>query len=188
MLDFLYENAWGAFSVMLLFQIPFLIVFFYVVHRKAVTDPSPGSTDRKRISSLEIMWISLVVVLFVAFNVLSIQYMPTFTTAQAAVGEQDIQNVDVSAQSWSYEISERQFEVGQAVRFSAKSVDTMHGFAVYHPDGRMLFTMMLMPGMEPSTLIHTFTEAGKYKVRCLEYCGIAHHMMQDELIVASSSN
>ena len=183
MLDFLYQNAWGAFSIMLLFQVPFMIVFFYVVYRKAVTDPNPSQTEKQRISRLEGLWLTLVVVLFVVINVVSIQYMPTISSAQAAISGQDIQDVDVTAQSWSYQISERQFEVGQPVRFSVISADTMHGFAIYHPDGRMLFTMMLMPGMEPSSIIHTFTEPGKYKVRCLEYCGIAHHMMQDELIV-----
>lgn len=47
MLDFLYQNAWGAFAVMLLFQVPFLIVFFYVVYRKAFIDQSPSGTDKK---------------------------------------------------------------------------------------------------------------------------------------------
>jgi len=188
MLDFLYQDAWGAFSIMLLFQIPFLIIFFYVVHRKTYVDPKPSDTDVKKISRIKSLWIAIVVVLFVAINVVSIKYMPTFSTAQAAITSQNVQKVDVTAQSWSYQISERQFEVGVPVRFSVKSVDTMHGFAVYHPDGGMLFTMMLMPGMPEASIIHTFTEPGKYKVRCLEYCGIAHHMMQDELIVASSSN
>jgi len=187
MLDFLYQSAWGAFTIMLFFQIPFLIVFFYIVYRKTQTDSGPSGTAEKRISRIEGLWITLVVALFIAVNAISIKYMPTVSTAQAAISGLDIQNVDVTAQSWSYQISERQIEVGRPVRFSVKSVDTMHGFAVYHPDGRMLFTMMLMPGMEQSSIIHTFTEPGKYKVRCLEYCGIAHHLMQDELIVANSS-
>jgi len=188
MLDFLYQDAWGAFAIMLLFQIPFLIIFFYVVYRKTRTDRKPSGTDAKKMSRIESWWIAIVVVLFVAVNVVSIKYMPTFSTAQAAITAQNIKDVDVTAQSWSYLISERQFEVGVPVRFSVKSIDTMHGFAVYHPDGRMLFTMMLMPGMQESSIIHTFTEPGKYKVRCLEYCGIAHHLMQDELIVANSSD
>ncbi len=188
MLDFLYQTGWGAFSMMLFFQIPFLIVFFSVMYRKAHTHPGPGSTGERRTSRRKNLWITVVIVLFVAVNVLSIKYMPTFATARAATAGQNIQNVDVTAQSWAYQISDRALEVGRPVRFSVKSVDTVHGFAVYHPDGRILFTMMLIPGMEQSSIIHTFTEPGKYKVRCLEYCGIAHHAMQDELIVANSSD
>jgi len=42
----------------------------------------------------------------------------------------------------------------------------------------------LMPGMEAATtLVHTFKEPGEYKIRCLEYCGIVHHAMQDLLVV-----
>lgn len=187
MLEFVYQTGWGAFTVMLLFQIPFLVVFLYVIYRKAFADPQPGDTDRRKLSRLEGLWITAVVVLFLVVNIASIGYMPTVSTAQAAKAEQDIQQVDVTARSWSYEISEREFEVGRPVRFSVKSADTMHGFAVYHPDGRILFTMMLIPGMEePTSLIHTFTEPGEYKVRCLEYCGLAHHAMQDRLIVTEA--
>ena len=187
MFDFLYQNAWGAFAVMLFFQIPFLIVFFYIIYRKSHIDSGPSGTEKWRMSRIEGVWITVVVVLFIAVNAFSIRYMPTVSTARAAASGLDIQNVDVTARSWSYQISERQFEVGRPVRFTVKSADTVHGFAVYHPDGRMLFTMMLIPGVAESSIIHTFTEPGKYKVRCLEYCGIAHHQMQDELIVASSS-
>ena len=94
----------------------------------------------------------------------------------------------MTAQSWSYDISNREFEVGRPVRFSVKSADTVHGFAVYHPDGRVLFTIMLIPGVGPSSLIYTFTEPGSYKVRCLEYCGTAHHVMQDHLVVTARSD
>ena len=59
----------------------------------------------------------------------------------------------------------------------------------YHPDGRMLFTMLMMPGVSKATsVVRTFTEPGTYKIRCLEYCGIAHHGMQDELIVVKSKS
>lgn len=186
MFDWLYDSGWGAFTTMLFFQIPFLIAFFYVVYRKAFRNSAPSDTQAKRISHVETLWITVVVLLFVGVNVASIKYMPTFTTAQAAITEENIQDVEVTARSWSYQISEREFEVGRPVRFSVTSTDTVHGFAVYHPDGGILFTIMLIPGMEPSSLIHTFTEPGKYKVRCLEYCGIAHHVMQDELIVTPS--
>ena len=111
------------------------------------------------------------------------------STANAAVNEADIQQVDVVARSWSYEISDNQYEVGRPVRFSAKSADTMHSFSVYHPDGRVLFTIQLLPGLNRSaSMIYTFKDPGKYTVRCLEYCGIAHHGMMAELIVVDKKS
>ncbi|MBT3213602.1 MAG: hypothetical protein HN351_03055 [Deltaproteobacteria bacterium] len=184
MLDFLYTNGWGAFAVMLFFQLPFLYFFIKIVYRKAYIDKGASETESQKYPMMEGIWITTVVALFVLVNVLSVVYMPPVTTAAMIKQGGNFQEVDVTARSWFYEISEREYEVGRPVIFNAKSIDTVHGFAVYHPDGRILFTMMLVPGMEEaSTLVHTFTEAGNYKVRCLEYCGIVHHGMQDVLVV-----
>ncbi len=188
MLDVLFQSGWGAFSAMLFFQIPFLVVFLYIVYRKGSVDPEPSGTDDRTMSRLDGFWIAAVIVLFLGVNVASIKFMPPVSSAQAATNA-NVQDVTVKAESWSYEFSSQEYEVGVPVRFSARSVDTMHSFAVYHPDGRMLFTMMLMPGLEtPTSLVHVFTEAGTYKVRCLEYCGAAHHEMSDELIVSQSKS
>jgi len=190
--DFLYGTGWGAFTAMLAFQIPFLIFFLFIVFWKSFANPKASRAHDKRAAGAEGMWMTVVVVLFLAVNIVSIQYIPAISTARAVQSGENIQNVDVTAVSWSYEISNREFVVGSPVRFSAKSADTQHGFAVYHPNGNILFTMMLIPGMSESSLIYTFQDPGTYKVRCLEYCGLAHHDMLDELVVtaraASSSN
>ncbi len=188
MRDFLYQNGWGAFAMMLSFEVPFALVFLYVIYRKAVAQPRPAETKQSRLARVEGLWIALVLALFITVNVASIRYMPTVSSAQAAqIDEQALQQVEVTARSWAFEISDRELEAGRPVRFSIKSTDTMHGFAVYHPDGRLLFTTMLVPGVTRATsIVHTFTEPGRYRVRCLEYCGIAHHAMQDELIVTKT--
>jgi len=186
MLEFLYQDGWGAFAVTLFFYLPFIVGFLWVIFRKSFTDRGPSGTPRAKMSRVEAVWLAVVIFFLIGFNVVSIGYMPTVVTARAEASQQDIRQIDVSAESWSYEISEREIEAGKPVRFSARSTDTMHGFAVYHPDGRMLFTMMLMPGLTEATqLVHTFDDPGTYKVRCLEYCGIAHHEMSDELIVVA---
>ncbi len=187
MLDMLF-TGWGAFWMTLFMLVPFAAIFFYVVYRKSVTDSGPGTTPPATMSRIEGIWLTAVFVIFVGVNLGSLKYMPTIKAAHAAASNQPLHEVDVSATSWAFDISNRQIEAGSTVRFSGRSKDTMHGFAVYHPDGRMLFTMMLMPGLKnPTTLVHTFKEPGKYKVRCLEYCGIAHHAMQDELIIAKNN-
>jgi len=192
MLDFLYQSGWGAFTAMLLFQIPFLIVFVSLIFWKSVAGREPSGTDDKKTWWVEAMWLTAVVALFLVVNIVSIQYLPAVSTARAVQSAvqsgQDIQDVDVTAASWYYEMSNREFIAGDPIRFSAKATDTQHGFAVYHPDGRVLFTMMLIPGVGPASLVYTFQDPGTYKVRCLEYCGLAHHDMSDELIVTASAN
>ncbi|WP_310452194.1 hypothetical protein [Sulfuritalea sp.] len=187
MLDFLF-TGWGAFWMTLFMLVPFAAIFTWVVYRKSVVDSAASGTARKSLSRLEGVWLTVVFVVFVAVNLASMKYMPTIATAHAAASGQPLQQVDLTATSWSYQISIREIEAGKPVRFSGKSADTMHGFAVYHPDGRMLFTMMLMPGLKnPTSIVHTFNEPGIYKVRCLEYCGVAHHRMADELVVVKRS-
>jgi cytochrome c oxidase subunit 2 len=187
MLDFLF-TGWGAFWMTMFMLVPFAAIFAYVVYRKSVVDTGPSATTHNELSRLEGIWLTVVFVVFVGVNLASLKFMPIIATANAATSNLPLQEIDLTAKSWAYDISSRQIEAGRPVRFSGRSVDTQHGFAVYHPDGRMLFTMLLMDGLKkPTTVVHTFKEPGTYKVRCLEYCGIAHHVMQDELIVVKSN-
>ena len=188
MLDFLYQSGWGAFSVLLFFQLPFLIVFLFIVYRTSQAGSASGAVDEKSVSRVKSVWITAVIALFLVVNVLSIQFIPAISTAKVLESGQDVEEVDVTAVSWNYEISKREFVTGKPVRFSAKSTDTVHGFAIYHPNGKVLFTMMLVPGVTPSSLIYTFKDPGTYKVRCLEYCGAAHHEMSDELLVKAGKS
>ena len=188
MLEFFYQTGWGAFIMMLILQVPFIIVFLYLVYRKAYVHSAASDTEQSTMVKMERLWIGGVIVLFIIVNVASISYMPTVSASQAATAGVDVQDVTVAAESWSFDISDQELEVGRPVRFSAKSLDTMHGFAVYRPDGRLLFTLMLLPGLErPATVVHTFTEPGTYIVRCLEYCGAEHHNMRDEIVVKSKN-
>lgn len=187
MLEFIYQTGSGAFVVLLLFQLPFVVGFLYIVYRRSSAQSGSGEASEHSISRAKTLWLTAVIVLFFAVNVASIKFIPAISTAHAVASEQDILDVDVTAVSWSYEMSEREFVTGQPVRFTAQSVDTVHGFAIYHPNGKVLFTMMLVPGVAPSSLIYTFKDPGTYKVRCLEFCGVAHHDMNDEIIVKSSA-
>jgi cytochrome c oxidase subunit 2 len=187
MVDSFYLTGWGALWMTLILFVPFAVVFLYVIIKKSSSNSGdPGSGNYSRVEAL---WVGLVVVVFVGVNLGSIGYMPTVATATANASGQDILDVDITAESWAFDISSNKIEVGRPVRFSGKSMDTMHSFAVYHPNGKVLFTMMLMPGLDnPTSLIHTFTEPGTYTVRCLEYCGLSHHEMLDELVVVAKSN
>jgi cytochrome c oxidase subunit 2 len=182
MTDFIY-SSWGALVVTLLMQIPFLIIFFSVVNKKAFIDNTPAETPAGKYKSINHLWIAIVLIVFFVVNFASVKYMPTFVEANTEMA--NVKDVNISAVSWKFDMSERNFQVGDTVRFLAKSEDTMHSFALYHPDGEMLFTMMLMPGLETaSALVHTFDKPGIYMVRCLEYCGANHHGMRSVITVA----
>ena len=96
------------------------------------------------------------------------------------------QVVDVVGQQWSWQITPTTLRAGSQVEFRVTSRDVNHGFAIYAPDGRIAAQVQAMPGFTIK-LVHTFTQAGTYRVMCLEYCGIGHAPMTSELTVVAAS-
>lgn len=191
MAKFLFESGQGAFALTLIFFFVFSIAFAFVIYWKGFAAPKPSTTDHPKLVRTEAIWILVALTLFLVVNMSSIPYMPTvISNALAANSSRNhIQDVNILAVSWAFDISNRNLQVGQPIRFSGTSFDTLHGFAVYQPDGRLLFTMMLIPGMpRPTSLIHVFEKAGTYTVRCLEYCGTGHANMQDRLTVVNNTS
>lgn len=90
--------------------------------------------------------------------------------------------VRAHAIQWSFAIEPRRVPVGVPVVFEVTAEDVNHGFAVYDPAGRLLFQTQAMPGWV-NRVAWRFDEPGLYRVRCLEYCGLAHHAMADEIEV-----
>ncbi len=183
MLDAMFLTGWGALGITLFMFIPFFLVFMFIIRSRVGISPGLAGQDDSY-KRAEWLWLGFVSLIFVGVNIASIGYMPTVATAEAKASGKNLTEVTFTAESWSFVISEADIQVGKPVKFSGKSTDTVHGFALYHPSGDVLFTMMLMPGLtNPTSLIHTFTEPGVYTVRCLEYCGLQHHEMRDEIVV-----
>ncbi len=93
-----------------------------------------------------------------------------------------VQPTQVVAEQWLWTITPSTFKVGQTAEFYVTSKDVNHGFALYDPDFRIVAETQAMPGYT-NVLRYTFTEPGTYQVLCLEYCGVAHHVMKAEIKV-----
>lgn len=90
--------------------------------------------------------------------------------------------VHVRASMWAWEVDRTSLPIGAPVVFHVTSADVNHGFGVFDPGGRLLFQTQAMPGWV-NKVAWTFTEPGRYRVLCLEYCGLVHHGMTTELEV-----
>ena len=62
------------------------------------------------------------------------------------------------------------------------STDVNHGFGLYGPDGAFVLQAQIVPDAD-TKVRHTFETTGHYTVRCLEYCGLYHHLMVDGFTV-----
>jgi cytochrome c oxidase subunit 2 len=75
--------------------------------------------------------------------------------------------------------------VGTHVRFDVTSIDVNHSFGIYDPKGRLIGSVQAMPGYH-NELDLTLSEAGVYRIRCLELCGVNHSIMQNTFTVTQS--
>jgi len=123
-------------------------------------------------------WVGLVTLLWVVVNLVSLAWV----RADRAQGTEPVR-VGVEAYMWGYRLTSSQVPAGVPVAFTLTSADTVHAFGVYNPEGRLLFTVMVMPGMEEK-VVYTFPAPGRYTVRCLEYCGLGHGFMTTQFAVS----
>ena len=86
---------------------------------------------------------------------------------------------------WYWEVEDTTAIVGEPIQYHVTTKDVNHGFAIFNPSDRIIAQTQAMPGYT-NKLNVTFTEPGKYLVRCLEYCGLAHHAMIVEIEVSEA--
>jgi cytochrome c oxidase subunit 2 len=87
------------------------------------------------------------------------------------------QSVRVTARQFGFVIEPDVVQAKVPVAFLMRSDDVNHSFGVYDEDGVLLAQAQIIPG-HTQKLVHTFDQPGTYKVLCLEYCGIGHHLME----------
>lgn len=99
------------------------------------------------------------------------------------VGTAHAMNVQAVGYQYFWKISRTSFTAGQKVDFAVTSGDVNHGFGIYDPHGVLIAQVQAMPDYT-NHLVLTFKTPGTYIVRCLEYCGMSHDLMETPLTVA----
>ncbi len=120
------------------------------------------------------LFYAILIVLGLVFLV-SMRWLPYRPVRAMTLGQPKV-TVDVVAQQWSWTFSRNEVPAGVPVEFLVSSKDVNHGFGIYNSEGRLLTQVQAMPGYT-NHLIYVFDQPGVYTVRCLEYCGLAHHAM-----------
>ncbi len=125
------------------------------------------------------LWFWALIVVGVAAAGLTLPMMP-YPRAEAAPA--GMQVVTAIGRQWEWTLSAAAVKAGQPVEFRVTSEDVNHGFAIYDERLQIVAQTQAMPGYV-NRLRHTFTEPGRYRILCLEYCGLVHHDMAAELLV-----
>jgi cytochrome c oxidase subunit 2 len=100
----------------------------------------------------------------------------------AAGASSPSQIVTAKGFQWYWEVNRKSVVAGEPVEFQITSADVNHGVGIYDDQLRLVAQAQAMPGYV-NRLRHTFTKPGKYRLLCLEYCGLAHHDMTGVLEV-----
>lgn len=107
--------------------------------------------------------------------------------AAADARERDAQVIDAVGHQWYWQLSRNEVRAGEPVLFRVTSADVNHGFGVYDTELRLVAQTQAMPGYT-NVLRHTFAQPGKYRVLCMEYCGLVHHNMIAEIDVVEAGS
>ena len=122
-------------------------------------------------------WLALLAALLVVVVGASWAALPY---AKGSDGDRTVVRVTAGQFFWAF--SPSRVPVGTHVRFEIVSRDVNHGFGLYDPGGVLVVEAQAMPGYT-NTLDHTMGRAGQYRVLCLEFCGVDHHLMEGAFTV-----
>jgi cytochrome c oxidase subunit 2 len=122
-------------------------------------------------------WLALLLVIGVLAVGISLFDLP-----YASGGADGRTVVKVTGGQFFWSLTPERVSAGTPVRFDVTSVDVNHGFGLYDPRGHLIGSVQAMPGYH-NTLDLTLGEAGVYRIRCLEFCGLSHSTMESSFRV-----
>jgi cytochrome c oxidase subunit 2 len=124
-------------------------------------------------------WMALLVALGVLVVGISLFDLPY---ASGGAGRRTVVRVTAGQFFWSFVPAS--VPAGTRVRFDVTSVDVNHGLGLFDPGGHLIGSVQAMPGYH-NLLDLTLERPGRYAVRCFEYCGIGHAVMEGSFAVAA---
>ncbi len=134
--------------------------------------------SREKLERREGYWGIAVVCFMVALLAGTIFSVP-YWTSDAAEADQV---VDVTGRQYAWTIDPPQIQAGVETEFDLHAEDVSHAFGLYDPSGKLIKQVNVLPGVT-QLLTATLDEPGTWTVRCLEYCGLDHHLMETTLEV-----
>ena len=90
--------------------------------------------------------------------------------------------VKVTGVQFFWSVVPDRVRAGTLIRFDITSADVNHGFGIYDPHGHLIGSVQAMPGYH-NELDLTFDTPGSYRIRCLEFCGLNHAVMEGSFTV-----
>lgn len=162
-----------AWIVSLFFMLVVAVVFGFVfLKSKEKRDYEP---IKKRWYKARTFYGTALVILMLILTIYTLRELPYSQPVYGAEDDPAIVNVEAIQFGWN--MSQKEFTVGEPVEFHVTSKDVNHGFGIYDEEMNMIAQTQAMPEYTNKVYI-SFDEPGTYEIFCLEYCGTAHHLMK----------
>ena len=135
--------------------------------------------DLQKLREREKTWFVVAVALLTALLFATI----FFTPYGKGAGKPGAQVVNVRGVQFAWLVRGRP-RAGEPVQFNLTSADVNHNLGVYTRDWKLLFQVQVVPG-RTQKYVYTFDRPGTYRLVCLEFCGLDHHLMNTQLRVGA---
>lgn len=166
------STAWAitiGYSVLaILFTIIGLIVF-----RSTRVGFKVDASSREKLEKRENYWGVAVVAFLVVVLGGTILQIPYWQSKNAGAVPQ---TVHVTGRQFAWTIDPPRLKANVKTRFVLKSADVAHGFGLYNGNDTLIKQVQVGPGVTQNIVMTL--KPGKYTVRCLEFCGLDHHLME----------
>jgi len=140
----------------------------------------PAHVDHGRLARRENAWLVVVVLLLVVL-LLSTIWLTPYGQSRAAAGGRV---VNVTAAQFAWTLEPARVPAGEPLEFRIRASDVSHGFGLYDPDDKLVFQVQAVPDALQKEFA-TLKKPGIYRIVCLEFCGVGHHLMLDRLVVTA---
>jgi cytochrome c oxidase subunit 2 len=135
--------------------------------------------DVAKLREREKSWFVVCIVLLTALLFATI----FFTPYGKGAGKAGAQVVTVKGVQFAWLVHGKP-RAGEPVEFRLSSGDVNHNLGVYTENWKLLFQVQVVPG-KTQKYVYTFKQPGTYRLVCLEFCGLDHHLMNSQLQVGA---
>ncbi len=171
------STAWGILVGYAIFSIVAVVVVLFVFRSTRVGFRAEPA-ERPVVENRETKWALLVGLFMVTLLALTIFQIPYFFNTDA----KGAQRIKLVGQQYAFTVDPPRAKAGVPTIITFTVKDVSHAAGIYNPNGTLIKQVNVLPGVSQDIKI-TFTRPGRYRIRCLEFCGVDHHNMQAALVV-----
>jgi cytochrome c oxidase subunit 2 len=136
------------------------------------------TASRETLERREGAWGVAVVAFLVVLLGATIFSVPYFGDARQGTG----QELRITGRQFAWTVDPPRIRARIPTFVQVDAVDVNHAVGIYDADETLIKQVNVLPGVTQDFKL-TFPNPGTYTLRCLEFCGVDHHLMENELKV-----